>query len=55
MAQPIVDFTIPTTVSTAVYQSFALPTGKYDIKLTNLDATNAVTVEITSSTVDAVA
>lgn len=47
-------FVIPTTVSTTKYQSFSLPTGKYDIKLTNLDASNAITVEMTSSTVDTI-
>ncbi len=51
----VVQFTIPTTTSTTAYQSFALPTGKYDIKLTNLDVTNAITIESTTSTVDAVA
>jgi len=41
-------FTIPTTVSTAAGQSFFLPTGKGQVTVTNLDATNAITVEITS-------
>ena len=33
----------------------ALPTGKYQIKITNLDASNAVTIEATSATVDSYA
>jgi len=41
-------FTITTVVSTAARQSFFLPTGKWQIKLTNLDVTNAITVEATS-------
>jgi hypothetical protein len=45
---------ITTVVSTAKYASFSLPTGKYQVKLTNLDATNAITVESTLSTVDSV-
>lgn len=52
----ILTFTIPSTASTTKDQSFALPTGKYDIKLTNLDATNSVTaLYVTTSTVDSIA
>ena len=43
-------FIIPTTVSTATLQSFDLPPGQYQINLKNLDATNAVTVEVTLGT-----
>jgi hypothetical protein len=46
-----INFTIPTTASTAVRQSFFLPTGKYQIKFTNLDASNAITVEATSAAI----
>lgn len=49
-------FVIPSTASTSKIQSIALPTGKYSVKLTNTDATNAVTaVYLTSSAVDTVA
>ena len=51
---PMLTFVIPTTASTTKYQSFALGTGKYTVKLTNLDASNAVTAESTLSTVDGV-
>ncbi|HLW67826.1 MAG TPA: hypothetical protein VKS79_21085 [Gemmataceae bacterium] len=52
----IVNFTIAGVGSTTVIQSFALPTGKYDIKVTNLDATNGVTgYYLTTSTVDSIA
>jgi hypothetical protein len=50
----VLTFTVPSTASTTKDQSFALPTGKYDIKLTNLDATNGVTASITTSTVDSI-
>jgi hypothetical protein len=52
---PVTAFTIPTTAGLATYKSFALPTGKYQISLTNLDAANAITVESTLSTLDSVA
>lgn len=52
----VITFTIPSTAATTKTQSFALPTGKYDIKQTNLDGTNGLTgVSITSSTVDSIA
>jgi hypothetical protein len=52
----VTTFVIPSTVSTTKVQSFTLPTGKWDIKLTNLDGTNSVTAcTITSSTLDAIA
>lgn len=50
----VLTFVIPSTASTTKYQSFALPAGKYSVKLTNLDATNAITVEMTKTTVDSV-
>jgi hypothetical protein len=50
----VTSFVIPTTVSTTKYQSIALPTGKYTIKLTNLDVTNAITTESTTSTIDSI-
>ena len=43
-------FVIATVVSTAALASFDLPPGQYKIKLTNLDVTNAITVEITIGT-----
>jgi hypothetical protein len=51
---PVTNFAIDTVASTASYQSFALPTGRYLIKLTNLDTSNAITVEATLSTVDGI-
>jgi len=44
-----VNFTIATTASTTARQSFFLPTGKYQIKLTNLDVTNGITIEATTA------
>ncbi len=38
----VMSFTIPGTTSTTKRQSFALPTGHYNVKITNLDATNAI-------------
>jgi hypothetical protein len=49
---PMISYTLPsTTASTAESVDIFLPTGKYNIKVTNLDATNAVTVEVTGDTV----
>ena len=49
----IIPFTLPSaTASTAESTRIRLETGKYNIKITNLDASNAVTVEITGDTVD---
>jgi hypothetical protein len=43
--------TLPSaTASTAETATIRLPPGKYNIKITNLDATNAVVVEITGDT-----
>jgi hypothetical protein len=45
-------YTLPSaTASTAESLDVFLPTGKYAITLTNLDASNAVTAEVTSDTV----
>jgi hypothetical protein len=46
-----VNFTIAPAASSTARQTFFLPTGKYTITLTNLDATNAVTIQATSATV----
>lgn len=47
-------YTIPATASATVSRTFYLGTGKWTWKLTNLDATNAVTIEITDATVDGI-
>ena len=44
-------FTITTVASTAAAESFFLPTGKYKVQLTNLDATYAITVGATTAPV----
>ena len=46
---PVLQFTIPTTASTTALQSFHLETGRYQITLTNLDGTNAITVGLTTT------
>lgn len=52
---PITSLLLPATASTTQRLSFALPTGRYNIKLTNLDATNSVTaVSLTDDTIDAI-
>ena len=43
------------TASTAESTILFLPSGKWTVKLTNLDATNAVTIEVTSATIDTIA
>jgi hypothetical protein len=43
-------FVITTVVSTAEPASYELPPGQYKLKLTNLDTTNAITVEATLGT-----
>ena len=49
---PFLTYTLPSaTASTAESIDFFLPCGKYNILLTNLDATNAITVAITGDTV----
>lgn len=53
---PLLTIYLPsTTASTAESVDVFLSTGKYNVKVTNLDATNAVTVEITGDTIDALA
>lgn len=45
-------YTLPSAVaSTAESIDVYLPCGQYNIKLTNLDGTNAITVEVTGDTV----
>lgn len=51
----VTSFVIPGTISTTKDQSFALPTGKYLLKLTNLDGSFSVSsVYVTSSTIDSI-
>lgn len=53
---PAFAFTLPsTTASTEESKTFFLGTGKWTVKVTNLDASNAVTLEISSATVDGIA
>lgn len=50
---PFLTFTLPSAaISTAESLNFWLGPGIYNIKITNLDVTNAVTVQITGDTVD---
>jgi hypothetical protein len=51
----VLTYTIPSVTSTVASKTFYLGTGKYVIYVTNLDATNAITVEITGDTVDGIA
>ena len=52
---PFLSYTLPSaTASTAESVDFTLPCGKYNIKRTNLDATNAVTTEITGDVIASV-
>ena len=46
---PMTTFTITTVTSTVKRQAILLPTGKYSVTLTNLDATNAITAGLTSN------
>ena len=43
------------TASTLESTILFLPSGKWTVKLTNLDTTNAVTIEVTSATIDTIA
>lgn len=53
---PFTSYTLPSqTASTAESADIWVGTGKYLLTLTNLDGTNAVTVEITADTVDGIA
>jgi len=48
---PMITYYLPsTTASVAESIEIFLSTGKYNIKITNLDATNAITVEILADT-----
>lgn len=50
---PFVSYTLPSAAaSTAESWDIWLGPGKYNVKITNIDGTNAVTVEITGDTVD---
>lgn len=54
-ATPFMSFTMPsTTASTLESLDFFLSTGKYNIKITNLDAAQGLTVGITGDTVNSV-
>ena len=46
-----VNFSIANAANTQYYQSFQLPTGKYKITLSNQDASYAITIQATTSTV----
>ena len=46
---PVNNFIIAQTTSTVAQQSFFLPTGKYSLTITNLDASHTVAVSITSN------
>lgn len=46
-----VNFVITTVASSANAQSFFLPTGKYQVNLQNLDASNTITVGATTAPV----
>jgi hypothetical protein len=53
---PFLTYTLPSaTASTAESVDIFLGPGKYRIKVTNLDASNAVTVAITGDTIDSFA
>ncbi len=53
---PTIDEVIPVaTPSTTTSKTFALDNGQWQFTLTNLDATNAVTVEVTSDVVTGIA
>jgi len=52
----VTQFVVPAVASTTSLQSFALPTGRYQVSLKDLDTTNDVTsVTATDDTVDSVA
>ena len=53
---PMMTYTLPsTTASTAESLDIFLDSGVYNIKLTNLDGTNAITVEVTSDKIASLA
>lgn len=45
-------FVIPVTSSTTDYKTFRVGPGRWRVKLTNLDASNAITVSVTTDTED---
>jgi hypothetical protein len=47
---PIEQFVITSVASTTEYQSLTLPTGKYNVILSNLDASHTVTAIATTNT-----
>jgi hypothetical protein len=51
---PMMTFTLPSAVASTAETSppIYLPGGQYNVKFTNLDASNAITVEATIDTVD---
>jgi hypothetical protein len=52
---PNISLVIPSVGSTTSYSpAIHIPTGKWQVKLTNLDGTNAVTCEATTDTVDSI-
>jgi hypothetical protein len=53
--EPVGGFVIPSVASTLKVASLELPTGFWRIKLTNLDATNAITVKATQDAIPTVA
>jgi hypothetical protein len=52
---PTVPYQFAVTASATYSKVFFLPTGKYQVSLTNLDTANAITVEVTSATIDSIA
>lgn len=52
----MITVTLPSAVASTAESSppIALPPGKYNVALTNLDASNAITVEATMDTIDTV-
>jgi hypothetical protein len=51
---PQPQFQIVTVASTAARQSMRLDVGRYQLALTNQDASHAITVQVTDVTVDSV-
>ncbi|MCA1596095.1 MAG: hypothetical protein LC772_06690 [Chloroflexi bacterium] len=51
---PSATFDIATLVSATAVQTLPLPTGRWQIKLTNLDTSNGINVQISDGTVDTI-
>lgn len=51
---PAISMDLPSAAAAAESKTFYLGTGVWALKLTNLDASNPVTVEVTSDTVDGI-